>query len=405
MQCVLQRSFVCRNAARQRFFEIRHWLYAYINVYVVKIRAEDGAKMAQNFEIVVFEGDGIGPEIMAPTLMILRQMASTSSAYDLTLTTHPAGASHYAKTNESLPAASLAAARAADAILLSAMGLPDVRYADGTEISPQIDLRKAFNLFAGVRPVRVGPGHQTPLKIPAGREIDFVLIRESTEGLFYSQGIGDVSETEARETLRITRDISEKLFRFAFSLAQDRQARGIGKGRVTCVDKANVFRAFAFFRGIFDEQAEAFPDLMTDHAYVDATALWMVQKPWDFDVLVTENMFGDILSDLGAGLMGGLGVAPSADIGLDQAVFQPCHGSAPDIAGQGKANPIAMILSAAMMLEWLGMRHDVVAMTADGQRLRQAVEQIMTDGVAVTADLGGQATTDQTGEAVMAALS
>ena len=115
-----------------------------------------------------------------------------------------------------------------------------------------------------------------------------------------------------------------------------------------------MFRAFAFFRDIFDGIAKDFPELVADHAYVDATALWMVQKPWDFDVLVTENMFGDILSDLGAGLMGGLGVAPSADIGLHNAVFQPCHGSAPDIAGMGKANPMAMILSGAMMLDWLG---------------------------------------------------
>ena len=360
--------------------------------------------MARNFDIAVFEGDGIGPEIMAPTIAILKQVSAGSSEYELLFNAHPAGATHYAKSGESLPAASLEAAGKADAILLSAMGLPDVRYDDGTEISPQIDLRKAFNLFAGVRPVRVAPGGRTPLKMPEGREIDFVLIRESTEGLFYSQGTGEVSDNEARETLRITRDISEKLFRFAFSLAQDRKARGHGPGRVTCVDKANVFRAFAFFRSIFDEEAKAFPELTADHAYVDATALWMVQKPWDFDVLVTENMFGDILSDLGAGLMGGLGVAPSADIGLDQAVFQPCHGSAPDIAGQGKANPMAMILSGAMMLEWLGMRHDMLAMTADGQRLRQAVERVMNDGIAVTADLGGKASTADAGDAVLAAL-
>ena len=350
--------------------------------------------MTQNFDIAVFEGDGIGPEIMAPTVAALRFLAEASDAYDLSFQSLPAGAAHYAKTGDSLPAASLDAAGKADAILLSAMGLPDVRYKDGTEISPQIDLRKAFNLFAGVRPVRIGPGHKTPLNIPEGREVDFVLIRESTEGLFYTQGTGEVTADDARETLRITRDTSEKLFRFAFSLAQDRKALGQGSGRVTCVDKANVFRAFAFFRGIFDEQAKSFPDLITDHAYVDATALWMVQKPWDFDVLVTENMFGDILSDLGAGLMG-----------LEQAVFQPCHGSAPDIAGQGKANPMAMILSAAMMLEWLGIGHDISRLTSDGQRLRQAVEQVMQDGATVTADLGGHATTQQTGEAVIAALT
>ena len=173
---------------------------------------------------------------------------------------------------------------------------------------------------------------------------------------------------------------------------------------MTCVDKANVFRAFAFFRGIFDEEAARHPELTADHAYVDATALWMVQKPWDFDVLVTENMFGDILSDLGAGLMGGLGLAPSADIGLDHAVFQPCHGSAPDIAGQGVANPFAMILSGAMMLDWLGTKHDNAEMRADGDRLRVAVERVVAEGKALTRDLGGTAGTDESAAAVIEAL-
>ncbi|MEL6839437.1 MAG: isocitrate/isopropylmalate family dehydrogenase [Pseudomonadota bacterium] len=357
--------------------------------------------MAREFEIAVFEGDGIGPEIMAPTIDILTKISAASSDYDLICTPHPAGAAHYAKTGDSLPKASLEAAEKADAILLSAMGLPDVRYEDGTEISPQIDLRKAFNLFAGVRPVRVGPGHRTPLKIPDGRAIDFVLIRESTEGLFYTQGVGEVTDQDARETLLITRDVSEKLFKFAFQLARDRKETGRGPGRVTCVDKANVFRAFAFFRSLFDAEAARHPDLIADHAYVDATALWMVQKPWDFDVLVTENMFGDILSDLGAGLMGGLGLAPSADIGLDQAVFQPCHGSAPDIAGQGKANPMAMILSAAMMLEWLGLNHDVPGMIADGQRLRDAVDAVLRNACLLTPDLGGPNSTTGVGKAVI----
>ena len=354
----------------------------------------------QRFEIAVFDGDGIGPEIMAPTVALLQAMSDTATDYALAFTHLPAGAAHYAKTGESLPQASCDAAGKADAILLSAMGLPDVRYPDGTEITPQIDLRKIFNLFAGVRPVRVAGGKLSPLKIPEGKEIDFVLIRESTEGLFYTQGTGEVMQDEARETLRITRAVSEKLFRFAFDLARQRKADGRGKGRVTCVDKANVFRAFAFFRSIFDAEARAYPELRADHAYVDAMALWMVQRPWEFDVLVTENMFGDILSDLGAGLMGGLGMAPSADIGLDHAVFQPCHGSAPDIAGQGKANPMAMVLSAAMMLEWLGIKHGVPAMNADAERLRAAVEQIADEGRVVTPDLGGTATTGQTAEAI-----
>ena len=296
-------------------------------------------------------------------------------------------------------------ARRADAILLSAMGLPDVRYPDGTEISPQIELRKALGLFAGVRPVTVRQGQATPLTLPDGREIDFVLIRESTEGLFFSQGSGEVHHDEARETLRITRDTSEKLFRFAFELARNRKSSGRGPGRVTCVDKANVFRAFAYFRGIFDAEATRYPDITADHAYVDATALWMVQKPWDFDVLVTENMFGDILSDLGAGLMGGLGLAPSADIGLEHAVFQPCHGSAPDIAGHGVANPFAMILSAAMMLDWLGIRYDNDTMISDGQKLREAVDGVVAAGRGLTRDLGGKASTQEAAAAVHGALS
>jgi len=298
--------------------------------------------MTQTFSIAVFEGDGIGPEITTPTVELISNLAAKSDAYRFAFETVPAGAEHYAKTGESLPKSSLDTAAKADAILLSAMGMPHIRYPDGTEISPQIKLRKVFNLFAGVRPVRVAESGLTPLNLPEGKSIDFVLIRESTEGLFYSQGSGEVSENEARETLRITRETSEQLFKFAFNLAQQRKDRWQSEGRVTCVDKANVFRAFAFFRGLFDDEAEKHPTLAADHAYVDATALWMVQKPWDFDVLVTENMFGDILSDLGAGLMGGLGMAPSADIGLENAVFQPCHGSAPDIAGRQIANPFAM---------------------------------------------------------------
>ncbi|MEQ9473662.1 isocitrate/isopropylmalate dehydrogenase family protein [Marinovum algicola] len=360
--------------------------------------------MTETYEIAVFEGDGIGPEITTPTIALLKQLAAASTGYDLRFVTLPAGAGHYARTGESLPAESLRVAAAANAILLSAMGLPDVRYPDGTEISPQIELRMAFDLFAGIRPVSVRQGQAGPLTLPEGREIDFVLVRESTEGLFYSMGTGVVSETEARETLRITREISEKLFRFSFDLARSRRQAGRGPGRVTCVDKANVFRAFAFFRGIFDEIAAEYPDLAADHAYVDATALWMVQKPWDFDVLVTENMFGDILSDLGAGLMGGLGLAPSADIGLKQAVFQPCHGSAPDIAGQGVANPHAMILSAAMMLDWLGLKHDNAALRTDGVRLREAVEAVIASGDCLTRDLGGTAGTDAAAGAVQRVL-
>ena len=356
--------------------------------------------MTERLKIAVFDGDGIGPEITQPTLAILDRLAALSGKYAFDFEQLPAGAAHYARTGESLPAASLKAASEADAILLSAMGDPAIRYPDGTEISPQIDLRKEFGLYLGLRPVTVLPGQPTPLKLPDGKRIDFMLIRESTEGLFWSMGRGEVSHDQASERLVITREISEKLFRQAFRLARRRKDAGRGPGRVTCVDKANVFRAFAFFRSVFREEAEKHPDLTADCAYVDATALKMVQAPWDLDVMVTENMFGDILSDLGAGLMGGLGVAPSADVGDRHAVFQPCHGSAPDIAGQGVANPMAMILSAAMMLEWLGETRGDADLDALGTHLRESVHDVIAGAGVMTRDLGGSAGTAAVADAV-----
>ena len=358
----------------------------------------------QSLAIAVFDGDGIGPEITAPTIRLLGK-AMKRVDVELAFQHLPAGAAHYRDTGEALPDYSLAAARGADAILLSAMGLPDIRYPGGTEISPQIDLRIALGLFAGVRPVFVFPGQPTPLADPRAADIDFVLIRESTEGLFHTQGKGEVTDDrEARETLLITRAISEKLFDFAFRLAGERQRRGRKTARVTCVDKANVFRAFAFFRTIFHERAAFYPYIEADAAYVDAMALRMVREPWTLDVLVTENMFGDILSDLGAGLMGGLGFAPSADIGEHHAVFQPCHGSAPDIAGRGWANPAAMILSGAMMLDWLGQTRDLPALIDAGDRLRGAVASVIASGEVRTRDWGGTASTDDFASAVGARL-
>lgn len=357
-----------------------------------------------SFTIAVFEGDGIGPEIMRPTIALLGEVAKTSGIFTLEFTTLPAGAAHYRDHGVALPAESLAAAQQADAILLAAMGLPDIRYPDGTEIAPQIELRKKFNLFAGVRPVTVRPGQGSPLRVAENSSLDFVIVRESTEGLFASHGNGKVTgDSAASETLLITRETSEKLFDFAFKLSRRRKETGRGRGVVHCVDKANVFQAFAFFRRIYREVAASHPDIQAQCAYIDAVAMWMVQRPEMFDVIVTENMFGDILSDLGAGLMGSLGLAPSADIGADNAVFQPCHGSAPDIAGKGIANPMAMIMSATMMIEWLGSEHRVPEMARLAEELWAAVQDVIAMKKTLTPDLGGTATTEEVVEAVLAA--
>ena len=357
--------------------------------------------MKQNYHIAVFEGDGIGPEIMAPTLEILDTVAHREKLEPFHFQTLPAGASHYQQTGEDLPQSSIEQAKSADAILLSAMGLPNVRKPNGTELVPQIDLRIALDLYAGVRPVKVVPGQPCPLKDERSETIDFVLVRESTEGLFAHMHEGRVIDDHtAIETMKITRPVSEKLFDFSFRLAERRASSKGRKGRVTCVDKANVFQSFWFFRSIFAERAKHFPDIAHDAAYVDAFAMWMVQRPWEFDVVVTENMFGDILSDLGAGIIGSLGLAPSADIGDHHAVFQPCHGSAPDIAGQNIANPIAMFLSAAMMLEWLGDTHDDERLLKASRSIEGAVEHMLANKQGLTGDLGGGESTRSCGELV-----
>ena len=356
-----------------------------------------------DFRIALFPGDGIGPEVSRPCLALVQEAVARVGGFSLTFEELPAGAACYRDTGTALPAAALRAAGRSDAILLAAMGLPSVRYPDGTEIAPQLDLRFEFGLYAGVRPARALPGLPLPLADPRARDIDLVLVRESTEGLFAARGNGIVEDDAvARDTMVISRGVCERLFDFSFALGRRRKAAG-RQGIVTCVDKANVFTSLAFFRKIFDERAAGHGDVGAEHAYVDAMALNLVRQPWAFDVIVTENMFGDILSDLCAGLVGGMGLAPSGDIGDDHAVFQPCHGSAPDIAGQGRANPTAMILSAAMMLDWLAERHGVTASAQAASLLTGAVETAYAGGL-LPCELGGTAGTAEIAAAVSAAL-
>lgn len=353
------------------------------------------------FHIAVLAGDGIGPEVMAPAIEVLRKI-ETKSGLSFRFTEAPAGANHYLAAGKSMPDTTIKLCEEADAILLGACGLPSVRYPDNTEIAPQIELRFIFDLYAGVRPARLIPGVPSPIVGADQRGIDLVVIRESTEGLFASMGKGVVTHEEARETMLITRKTSERLFEFSFRLAERRKARG-KPGALACVDKANVFKAFAFFRGIFDEMAKRHPEVKTDRLYVDACSAMLVKRPWDFDVMVMENMFGDIVSDITASLIGGLGMAPSADIGDKYAVFQPCHGTAPDIMGQGKANPTGMILSAAMMLDWLADKHGVEGAAEAGETIERAVDKVYADGLKPM-EFGGRNGTADITKAVLAAL-
>ena len=359
----------------------------------------------RRFRIAVMAGDGIGPEVMEAALAVLDGAVGDDCGFTLDYEHLAAGAAAWRDTGAAMSQDVFERASAADAILLGAMGLPDVRHEDGTEIAPQLDLRFRLGLYAGVRPVKALPGGAQLLGDPRGADIDLVIVRESTEGLFASRGKGVVEDDRvARDTMVITRETCERLFDASFRLAGRRRERGGGKGKVTCVDKSNVFASMAFFRKIFDERAARFPDIESAHHYIDAAALDLVRKPWEFDVMVMENMFGDILSDLTAALVGGMGMAPSGDIGDQHAVFQPAHGSAPDIAGRGIANPLAAIQSAAMMLDWLADRHAAPACAEAGRRIDAAVAAVLADSRVRPVDLGGADGTQAVTRAVIDAL-
>jgi 3-isopropylmalate dehydrogenase len=351
--------------------------------------------MTTAFEIAVLPGDGIGPDVIAEAIRVLEVVEQRLDGVGFRFVEHPCGAGEYLRNGDPLPKTTLEACRTAHATLLGAMGMPGVRWPAGTEMTPQIDLREELDLYAGARPIKLYHPAHSPLK-PRPGGIDFVMYRENTEGLFFSRkSTYDPAAADVRDTMRVSRHASERLFRVAFRHAQRRRKL------VTLVDKANVLPSMAYFRGIFNEIAGEFPDVRTESVYVDAAALFLVQRPETFDVIVTENMFGDILSDLAAGLVGGMGMAPSGDIGDRHAIFQPSHGSAPDIAGKGIANPIATILSAAMMLEWLG--HPETA--RGGAMIESAIERLCLDPAFATRDLGGSLTTTECGRQVAAALA
>ena len=354
----------------------------------------------QTFSIAVLPGDGIGADVIAEGVKVLRTVESKLTGVQFEFQEFSVGAGEYLQSGDPLPASTFEALKQFDAILLGAMGLPDVRWPHGIEMTPQIDLREKLDLYCGLRPIKLYHANDTPLKNYGAGEIDLLIVRESTEGLF-SARLNQIpaGASEANDTMRITRHTSERLFRAAFRAARKR------RGLVSLIDKANVLPSMAYFRGIFDEISAEFPDVRTEKIYVDAAALYLVQNPRRFDVMVTENMFGDILSDLTGGLVGGMGMAPSADIGDQYAVFQPSHGSAPDIAGQGIANPTATILSVAMMLEWF----DTEETRRGAAMIERAVEAVFRAPENRTRDLARDPatalTTEQMGDLIVGRIA
>lgn len=362
--------------------------------------------------IAVIGGDGTGPEVVAEGLKVLQAVAEKVGFEYETQDFNVSGDRYLAAggdpskaTIEIISEEEIQQLAGYDAIYLGAVGHPDV--APGIlEKGLLLKLRFSLDQYVNLRPVKLYPGVWTPLKDKGPEEIDFVVVRENTEGLYASRNAGvRVRGEVAVDNMVITRRGTQRIVRTAFELSRERQgAPADGKRRVTCVDKANVLRSMAFFRRVYDRVAGDYEDVERDYAYVDAFTVHQLVRPETYDVVVAENMFGDIISDLAAATIGGLGLAPSADIGDKHGVFQPSHGTAPDIAGKGIANPIAQILSASMMLVWLGERNDDPVAISAAEAIDGAVGQVLRDPANHTADLGGTATTSAVGDAVAAAV-
>ncbi|WP_279084188.1 isocitrate/isopropylmalate dehydrogenase family protein [Bradyrhizobium diazoefficiens] len=359
--------------------------------------------MKDTYTIAVVHGDGIGPEVARAAVAVLQAGVQAGT---LRFVDYPAGADHFLKTGDSFPAASFEGCRTADAILHGAAGIPGVVHPDGTEagLDFTLTLRFKLDLFANVRPIKLYKGVPSPLGRPG--PIDYVIVRENSEGLYAARGAGALLREEvAVDTLVQTRKGVERIVRFAFELARTRNGSPKdGRRRVTCCDKANVLRTYAFFRAVFDEVAKEYPDIEAEHVLVDAMTVHLVNKPSHFDVIVTENMFGDIISDLGAATVGGMGMAPSEEVGDGIGFFQASHGSAPDIAGKGLANPYGTILASILMLRRLDQRHRDSRLKLGADRIEAAVCAGLEDPALRTRDIGGVAPTNQVVDALLKRL-
>jgi 3-isopropylmalate dehydrogenase len=328
------------------------------------------SKTKDRYQIAIVPGDGIGREVMEATLFVL-----DSLGIDFDYVYGEAGDECLEKTGTALPAQTLEIIRNADACLFGAAG--------ETAADVIVKIRQEMKMFANLRPVKAYPNTNS-----LSDDIDFMIVRENTEGMYIADEEEFTDEGAVARRI-ITREAEKRIIDYAFNYAVENN-----KSKVTAVHKANVLKkSDGLFKEIFYEVADDYPDIATEDFYVDATAMYLITQPESFEVIVTTNLFGDILSDEGAGLVGGLGLIPSANIGEDAALFEPVHGSAPDIAGKGIANPIAMMLSSIMMLRYIGESE-----AAD--KFDKAILKVLTDANILTGDLGGNASTMEVAEAV-----
>jgi tartrate dehydrogenase/decarboxylase / D-malate dehydrogenase len=352
--------------------------------------------MTKRLKIAVYPGDGIGPEVIDETLRVLDRLAELERSFALDQVRLDWGVTHYQKHGQVVPDDFLDVLRPLDAILLGAVGWP-AQIPDHVTLAPLVKIRQSFDQYACVRPSRLFPGVKCVLAGKGPEHVDFVVIRENSEGEYVDNGgrlkRGTPDEVAVQTALHSRKGV-ERILRYAFDLARRRRKT------LTMATKSNAQRhAYVLWDEVLEELQPQYPGVKSERQHCDALIMNLVRWPERFDVIVASNLFGDLLTDLGGVLGGGLGLAPSTNTNPERtfpSMFEPVHGSAPDIAGRGIANPLAAILSAAMMLDHLEL-------PGPAERIRRAVERTLADGCK-TADLGGSLSTRAMGAEVLARL-
>ena len=397
---------------------------------LIQVQVAFGSDMA-DYSVVLLPGDGTGPEVINQAKKVM-DLIGEKTSIGFNYETIECGGKHFLDTGKEWEEGSFERCKNADSMLLGAIGWPGALRENGDLAGGEVvlGLRSGLDLYANVRPIKLFNGVQHKIhgkfkSVWDYKNVDMCILRENTEGLYY----GALQRSRARATGEeffesppldfpglsgeiawdprvISENGSKRIISKAFEISSRRNgAPSDGKSRVTCIDKSNVARGCQLFRGIFDGIASKNPHIETNYAYIDAFTMWLIRNPEEFDVVVTSNMFGDIATDLGSVLQGGMGMAASGNIGDDHALFEPVHGSSPKYAGKNIVNPIATINSLQMMLEWLGEKHNDSALTDIGSVVNQAVSEQIQEGKMITYDLGGSSTTSDVGDDLVKRIS
>jgi len=379
------------------------------------------------YHVVTLPGDGIGPEV---TLQAVAALGAACARHDVRLDFEelPGGGEYYLEHGREWPAGSEERCAAADAILLGGVGAQHPKTRENVFTRPGepyetpqlagyaqvIGNRQRLQLYVNVRPIRLYPGvrHQVSgrfMSVWQPENVDYVVCRENTEEAYTGRS-DDERDAEGRTTARttpliVTRDATERVCRYAYRLARKRKLTG-HPGKVTCVVKSNIVGAHRFFEEVYREVGEMeFPDIEQDVAMFDAFCMWQMRNPEWYDVVVAPNLVGDVVSDNGSTTQGGMGLAAGANVGDEHGMFEPIHGSAPKYRGQDKVNPLAAILSGAMLCEWLGERHSDPRLERASRRIESAVASVLAAGETLTYDLGGTSRGSEVGAAVCRAIA